>query len=267
MSFSIIPNQINRKYLTPEELKIYFNLRKKLAIKYINNIPVDIYYACILSDDNVYFYYFGEKNSEVISIGSGGYIPDFHTNNEIIYEFFQKSVDKYTELFNHTAKHIINTMHDEIRAEFPGINEEDRYRYSFSVPKISLKNLYCQMLNHIETEHYFDLRGEEVSLENDQKILKFSCTYEYFCSIFYSCYRDGDGTDGSNSNEDNIKFTYFIEYDGNVFIVGSGGYIPTFHKDDSRIHEFFIDSNSLDKTSLEICNEEHRSYFNHKLLC
>lgn len=255
MSFASIPSIINKKSIMTNELelKTYFDLRQKKSLKHSCRCPIDIYYTCVMLDNGtLYFYYFGENKNTIMLLGSGGYIPIFHRNNkdEIIHEFFQKSLMKYAALFRPTPKHILNNMH--IRTKH-GIS--DKFGDSLSVPEIPLDKLYCQLLKPKETKYYFDQRAAEALLPEDQKILKFSRNYKSFSHVYYICYNDS-GVSGVSGDCD-IKFTYFIEIAGDVFIVGSGGYIPQLHSDCLQIYEFCIDS--LKNTSLELCVQERKS--------
>lgn len=244
--FNSVNPKIKKHLLTTNELKIYYNLRQKKIIKHTTPSPVDIYYVCIKAKSNgsLHFFYFGEFENVVMLLGSGGYVPEFHSKTEILYEFFPKSIAEHLKNFNPVPKHILSSMHNP--TERGGLMECEKYKHSFEIPDFPLEALYCQILTTDESKYYFDQRAAEILTDEKNKVLKFSCIYKTFCNVFYVC--DTDAGTG-------IKFTYFVEYYGNVFIVGTGGYIPIFHKDDQKIPEFFIDS--LGNTNLQVCSEEH----------
>jgi hypothetical protein len=54
----------------------------------------------------------------------------------------------------------------------------------------------------------------------------------YQCEIYYNVTRNEDGVA--------IFFNYWGVYNGSIYVLGSGGYIPELHERDKRMYEFFL---------------------------
>ncbi len=81
-------------------------------------------------------------------------------------------------------------------------------------------------------------RIEFLNMQIENKV-EYLSEYGGLCSIYGRTIKNKDGIV--------IFMKYWGLYKGNIYLLGSGGYIPEFHLQDKRIYEFFLKTYDISK--------------------
>jgi len=92
----VIPDAIERQHLSDEDRCRFLQMQMDNKVEYLcGHGCCEIYGKPIRNKAGVVIFmrYWGIYQGNIYSLGSGGYIPEFHPKDSRIYEFFLKTYD------------------------------------------------------------------------------------------------------------------------------------------------------------------------------